>query len=119
MKIREILLLIVGFVMLGLGALLITDATSGGVFVFPFFFVGDAMLAPILIIFSLAIMLAFFCWANSQYTEDARFSKYQEPRLGVLRIGSICQVCGNPLPENASFCSACGSGVDQEYSDSF
>ncbi|MFW9770106.1 MAG: zinc-ribbon domain-containing protein [Candidatus Thorarchaeota archaeon] len=31
----------------------------------------------------------------------------------------MCQVCGSPLPENASFCSACGSSVDRNYHDSF
>ena len=105
--------------MLGVGTLLVTDSVSGGVFVFPFFFVGDATLAPIMIIFSLVIVVAFFCWANSQFISDARFSKYQEPKMGVLRIGSMCQVCGNPLPENASFCTACGSSVEHDYSDSF
>ncbi|MFW9812014.1 MAG: zinc ribbon domain-containing protein [Candidatus Thorarchaeota archaeon] len=114
MKIRELLLFVIGFVMVSVGALLITDSSSGGVFVFPFFFVGDALLAPIIIIISLVTMLAFFYWANSQFTGDARFSKYQDPSLGVLKIESMCQVCGSPLPENASFCSACGSSVDRD-----
>jgi uncharacterized membrane protein len=111
-KIRELLILVIGLVMLGLGLLLISDSASGGVFVFPFFFIGDATLAPIMIIVSLTIMVVFFWWANSQFTEDARFSKYQKQRMGVLKIGSMCQVCGNPVPENAAFCSACGSSVD-------
>jgi hypothetical protein len=115
-KIRELLLLVVGFVMLSLGALLVTNSGSGGVFVFPFFFFGDPSLAPIIMIFSLVIIAIFFWWANNQYPEDARFSKYQEPRMGVLKIGSMCQVCGNPLPENASFCPSCGSSVDHDYS---
>ncbi|MGY5865243.1 MAG: zinc ribbon domain-containing protein [Candidatus Thorarchaeota archaeon] len=120
MKIRELLLLVVGIVMLGLGALLVTNSGSGGVFVFPFFFFfGDPALAPIMVIFSLVIIVIFFWWANSNYPEDQRFSKYQEPRVGVLKIGSMCQVCGNPLPENASFCSSCGSSVDLGGNESF
>lgn len=119
MKIRELLLLVVGFVMLGFGALLVTNSISGGIFVFPFFFFGDPALVPIMVIFSLVIIVVFFWWANSNYPEDARFSKYQEPRVGVLKIGSMCQVCGNPLPENASFCSSCGSDVELGGNESY
>ncbi|MHA2078052.1 MAG: zinc ribbon domain-containing protein [Candidatus Thorarchaeota archaeon] len=119
MKIRELLLLVVGFIMLGLGALLVTNSGSGGIFVFPFFFFGDLALAPIMVIFSLVIIVVFFWWANSNYPEDARFSKYEEPRMGVLKIGSMCQVCGNPLPENASFCSSCGSSLSHGDNESF
>ena len=112
------MLLIVGFVMLGIGAALLSNSGEGVFFVFPFFFSGDtSFLVPSLVIISLAIIMFFFWWSNSQYPEDARFTKYQQPRKGVLKIGSMCQFCGNPLPENAAFCSSCGSQVEHGIND--
>jgi hypothetical protein len=117
------MLLIVGFIMLGIGVALLTGSGGGGFFVFPFFFFsGDTgFLMPVLIIASLVIMMFFFWWANNKYPEDARFTKYQDQINGTLKIGSICQFCGSLLPENAMFCSACGNQVDDGFSnnDSF
>ncbi len=109
---RDLLLLVLGFIMLGLGTAFLAIFGEGGFFVFPFFFFGDPGLFPVMVIFSLAIMILFFWWANNQYPEDARFAKYQKPKEDVLRIGSLCKLCGSPMPENAAFCSSCGSQVD-------
>ncbi|MHA2046275.1 MAG: zinc ribbon domain-containing protein [Candidatus Thorarchaeota archaeon] len=109
MNIRESLIFVVGLIMLVLGTLLVTNTLNGGFFVFPFFFFGDTTFAPFLVIISLTIMVIFFWWANSQYPDDTRISKDWESRRGVLKIGSICKFCGSPMPEDASFCSSCGS----------
>lgn len=114
---RELLLLVLGFVMVGLGVTLLTIFGEGGFFVFPFFFVGDPRLAPLMVIFGLAIMILFFWWANNQYPEDARFAKFQSPKEGVMKIDSLCKFCDSPMPENATFCSSCGSKVEYGFSD--
>ena len=115
MKIRDLLIFVVGSIMLGVGVLLVTGTLNGGFFVFPFFVIGDITLAPFLVIFSLTIMVIFFWWGNSQYSDDARISKDSGTRRGVLKIGSICKFCGSPMPEDASFCSSCGSSVEYNY----
>ncbi|MFW9807796.1 MAG: zinc ribbon domain-containing protein [Candidatus Thorarchaeota archaeon] len=117
MKLREILILVTGFVMLGVGVAILAVFGESGFFVFPFFFIGDPAIGPFLVIFSLALVILFFWWANSQYPEDARFVKYQRSREEFLKIGGQCQICGNPLPEKAVFCSACGSEVKFDFSD--
>jgi len=114
---RELLLLVLGIIMLGLGMTLLAIFGEGNFFVFPFFFVGDPGLVPLMVIFSLAIMILFFWWANNHYPEDARFAKYQSQKEGVLKIGSRCKFCESPVPENAAFCSSCGSQVEYGYSD--
>jgi len=114
---RELLILGLGFVMLGMGAAVLAIFGEGGFFVFPFFFFGDLGLVPFIVIFSLVIMMFFFWWANNQYPEDARFVKYQGPREGFLKIGSPCQFCGSPMPENAAFCSSCGSQKERSFGD--
>ncbi len=114
---RELLLLVLGFIMLGIGTALLAIFGEGGFFVFPFFFFGDPGIVPLMVILSLGIMILFFWWANNQYPEDARFDKYQGPKEEVLRIGSLCKLCGSPMPENAAFCSSCGSQVDYDFSD--
>ncbi|MFW9793724.1 MAG: zinc ribbon domain-containing protein [Candidatus Thorarchaeota archaeon] len=121
LRLREFWLVIIGFIMLGLGvALLARSGTGFSFFVFPFFFIGDSgLFIPLVIVSSLMVMILFFWWVNSQFPEDARFLKYQEPQEGVLKIVSQCQFCGSPLPENASFCSSCGSQVEQGLDDTF
>ncbi len=114
---RYLLLLVLGFIMLGLGTAFLAIFGEGGFFVFPFFFFGDPGLFPVMVIFSLAIMILFFWWANNQYPEDARFAKYQGPTDEVLRIGSLCKLCRSPMPEKAAFCSSCGSQVEHGFSD--
>ncbi len=111
------MIIILGFIMLGMGVVLLSDSGQGVFFVFPFFFFGDAGFVPFAIIFSLMVLLLFFWWANYQYPEDARFKRYQSPRQEFLKVGSQCQFCGSPMPENASFCSSCGNQVEYGFSD--
>ena len=108
-------LITIGFIILGLGIALLNLGESVTFFVFPFFFAGD--LAPVLMISTLFIML-MICWGvNKKWVDDARFDQPHEPRQAYLRVAASCQFCGNPLPENAAFCSSCGNSVNQEFGD--
>ena len=115
MKYRNLYLITIGFIILGLGIALLNRGGSGTFFIFPFFFVGD--LAPVLVIPMLFVVMMFFWRINKNWMEDARFSEDQEQRPAYLRVGSSCQFCGNPLPENASFCSSCGNTVERDFGD--
>ncbi|MFW9982915.1 MAG: zinc-ribbon domain-containing protein [Candidatus Thorarchaeota archaeon] len=117
MEIREISILALGVIMLGIGVAILAIFGDSGFFVFPFFFVGASGVIPFFVIFSLTIMVLFFWWANSQYTEDARFVKYTHPREEFLKIGGLCQNCGSPIPQKAAFCSVCGSEVEIDLSE--
>jgi hypothetical protein len=108
-------LITIGFIILGLGVALLDRGGGGTFFIFPFFFTGD--LAPFLMISTLFIIMMFFWWVNKNWMEDSRFVQSQESRPVYLRVGASCQFCGNPLPENATFCSSCGNSVEQDFGD--
>ncbi|MFW9787639.1 MAG: zinc ribbon domain-containing protein [Candidatus Thorarchaeota archaeon] len=111
---RDLVIITIGFIILGLGVALLNRGDGTFFFVFPFFFVGD--LAPILAVISLFVMMMCFWWVNKRWIEDARFAQPQG-RPTYLRVSSICQFCGNPIPENAAFCSACGNPVERTFGE--
>jgi hypothetical protein len=113
MKMRDLYVITIGFIILGLGIALLNHGGSGTFFIFPFFVTGD--LAPLLVIPMLFMMMMFFWWINKNWMEDARFAQYSEQKPVYLRVSSSCQFCGSPLPENAVYCSSCGSNVEREY----
>lgn len=115
MKYRDLYLITIGFIILGLGVALLNLGESSTFFIFPFFFTGS--LAPVLMISTLFIMMMFFWWANKNWVDDARFTQSHEQRSVYLRVDASCQFCGNPLPENAAFCSSCGNPVEQNFGD--
>lgn len=116
-RMSELMLVIVGFIALGLGLVILASSGQGTFYIFPFFvFSGSGLLASLGLI-GLLFLIMFFFWANNRYPEDARFAKYQIPSRSYLRVGSQCQVCGSPIPENAAFCPSCGSQVESNFSD--
>ena len=108
-------LITIGFIILGLGVALLNLGESVTFFIFPFFFAGE--LAPFIMISTLFIMMMVCWWANKNWEDDARFGQSLEPRQSYLRVDASCQFCGNPLPENAAFCSSCGNSVEQHFGD--
>jgi hypothetical protein len=110
---RELFVITLGFIILGIGMALLSLGEDTTFFIFPFFFAGD--LAPIFMIVTLFIIM-IFCWKiNSSWNSDARFTNFQGQKQHYIRIGSLCHVCGTPLPENAAFCSSCGASVRNEF----
>ena len=114
-KYRDLYLITIGFIILGLGVTLLSRGESITFFIFPFFFEG--YLAPILMVSSLFIVMMFFWWANKNWLDDARFAQSHEPKPTYLRVDSSCQFCGNPLPVKAAFCSSCGNSVERSFED--
>ena len=116
LKYRDLYLVTIGFIILGLGVALLNRGGSITFFIFPFFLAGD--LAPILMVSSLFIVMMFFWWVNKNWMDDTRFTQSHEPKLNYLRVDASCQFCGNPLPVKAAYCSSCGNSVDRGIKDS-
>lgn len=110
---RELYIITIGFIILGIGVALLNLGEDSTFFIFPFFFAGN--LAPVLMISTLFVMMMCFWWVNKNWAEDARFNQSHDQRHAYLRVGASCQFCGNPLPENATYCSSCGNPVDQDF----
>ena len=115
MENRDLIIITVGFIVLGLGVALLNLGENSFFFVFPFFFAGS--LAPVMIVVTLFMMMMCSWWVNKGWVVDARFASRQESRPVYLRVDSSCQFCGNPLPENAAYCSACGSQVERSLGE--
>ncbi|MFX1483428.1 MAG: zinc ribbon domain-containing protein [Promethearchaeota archaeon] len=117
MRTRGLMLVFLGFIVLGMGMAVLASSGQGTFFIFPFFFFGESGLITSLGLIGLLFLMVFFFWANSRYPEDVRFSKYHEPSRSYLRVGSQCKICGSPVPENAEFCPSCGSKVEYSLRD--
>lgn len=115
MEIRDLYIITIGFIILGIGVALLNLGEGSTFFVFPFFFSGN--LAPVLMISTLFIMMMCFWWVNKNWAEDARFGQPHVPRSVYLRVEGSCRFCGNPLPEDALYCASCGNSVERHYGD--
>ncbi|MFX1559495.1 MAG: hypothetical protein ACFFBL_02795 [Promethearchaeota archaeon] len=113
MENRDLFIITIGFIILGLGLALLDFGEGSTFFVFPFLFGGN--LAPVLMLSTLFIMMMCFWWINKNWTEDARFLQSHGSRATYLRVSSSCPLCGAPLPENADYCFSCGNPVDGHY----
>ena len=113
MKNRNMYLITIGFIILGLGIALLNLGESVTFFIFPFFFTGN--LAPVITISTLFVMMMVFWWINKNGVDDARFAQSDEPGPAYLRVDASCQFCRNPLPENAALCSSCGNSVERDF----
>ena len=102
---RDMYIITIGFIILGLGVALLNLGESVTFFIFPFFFAGD--LAPVFVISTLFIMMMACWWVNKNWSDAARFSHSLEPRQAYLRVDVSCQFCGN----------SCGNSVEQEFGD--
>jgi hypothetical protein len=112
---RDLYVITIGFIILGLGVTLLNLGEGSTFFIFPFFFTGN--LAPVLMLSVLFIMMMCFWWVNKNWTEDARFIESSGQRAVYLRVSASCQMCGSPLPQDAAYCSSCGTPVEQYYGD--
>ncbi|MHA2353486.1 MAG: hypothetical protein ACXABX_10240, partial [Candidatus Thorarchaeota archaeon] len=83
MENRDLYMITIGFIILGLGVALLNLGESSTFFIFPFFFAGD--LAPVLMISTLFIMMMCFWWTNKNWVEDERIVQPQEPKSVYLR----------------------------------
>ncbi|MHA3963724.1 MAG: hypothetical protein AM325_009305 [Candidatus Thorarchaeota archaeon SMTZ1-45] len=113
MKYREVYLITVGFIILGLGVALLNIGEESTFFIFPFFFTGP--LAPVMMISTLFVIMMCFWWVNKNWVEDARYAQIDNSRLVYLRVNAVCRFCGNPLPENAVYCYSCGNSVEEQF----
>jgi len=112
---RDLYKITIGFILVGLGLALLNQGSGATFFIFPFFFTGE--LAPYMMIATLFVIMMCFWWANKNWQEDARFDQPFEQRQTYLRVGATCRFCGNPLPENAVYCSVCGNTVKVDYGE--
>lgn len=113
MKNRELYLITIGFIILGLGVALLSNGEGISFFIFPFFFTGP--LAPVLMLTTLFVIMMCFWWVNRNWAEDARYAHLTESQSVYLRADTLCRFCGNPLPENAVYCYSCGNAVEEQF----
>ena len=117
MKEKHLVIIVIGFVLLGMGmAMLVLGSTgeqTGFVFVFPF--VTTSGLGPVADVVILIITLGIALW----FVKGVAFLVLKggvenETRLHTryLRVNSLCDHCENPLPSQASFCPFCGRPID-------
>ncbi|MFX0108648.1 MAG: zinc ribbon domain-containing protein [Candidatus Hodarchaeota archaeon] len=107
-------LICIGLVVLvsGLAILagLLLNQTNFTFFVFPFFFFGNVDL-PILILIN-AVFIGIFLIFLRMLARDGLWNEMNLPYEKTpvfLRVKGICDYCGEPIPEKASFCPSCGS----------
>jgi len=112
---RDLYVITIGFIILGLGVSLLNLGESSTFFIFPFFFTGN--FAPVFMLSVLFVMIMCFWWVNKNWTEDARFLDSSGQRPVYLRVNASCQICGSPLPQDAAYCSSCGTPVEWDSGD--
>lgn len=112
MRLKELYVIALGFIILGLGISLLNLGDGSYFFIFPFFIAGD--LAPFIMLSTLFIVMMCFWWANKNWVDDARYSSPLKQKPSYLRVETSCHFCGNPLPERAVFCYSCGNPVEEE-----
>lgn len=115
MQIRDLYVIVIGFIILGLGIALLNPGGGTSFFIFPFFFAGG--LAPVLMLATLFLMMMCFWQVNRSWREDERFLQSHETGPAYLRVGSRCQFCDSPIPENAGYCPACGNPVERQHGE--
>ena len=108
---RDLYIITIGFIILGLGVALLSLGEDTTFFIFPFFFAGN--LAPLLMLSFLFITMMCFWWVNKNWTDDARFKQSRDPKPVYLRVSTSCQLCGSPLPQDAAYCFSCGNPVER------
>jgi hypothetical protein len=113
-RVDQILLL--GFILVFLGITFIVlgqETASGFVFVFPFFFFGDAN--PLFVIPLIIMGVVMFCLLmkpNFASFVDYRTEKRTGPTDQYVRIGELCMFCGGPVPERSEYCPSCGNSLE-------
>jgi len=111
-------LLLSGFLFITLGILLLWSTSTlseGGVFfIFPFFFFGGSDILGLVIVLTLALVFFIIVLrASSMVVQQVDSQTHLSVRDNFIPIGSQCVHCSKPIPINASFCSFCGSPVEQ------
>jgi hypothetical protein len=116
-KEKYLVIIVIGFVLLGMGmamlALSSTGEQTGFVFVFPF--VITSGLGPVAEVVILIITLGIALWfvKGIVYLVQRRgFENGTRLHTRYLRVDSLCDHCESPLPSQASFCPICGRPID-------
>jgi len=117
MKEKYLVIIVIGFVLLGTGmamlALSSTGEQTGFVFVFPF--VITSGLGPVAEVVILIITLGIALWFVKgivYLVQRGGFENSTRLHTRYLRVASLCAHCESPLPSQASFCPICGRPID-------
>lgn len=116
-KEKYLVIIVIGFVLLGMGmamlALSSTGEQTGFVFVFPF--VITSGLGPVAEVVILIITLGIALWFAKgvlDLVQNGGFEDGTRLHTRYLRVDSLCDHCEGPLPSQASFCPGCGRPID-------
>ncbi len=112
-------LVIAGFITIFIGlAILAFSSVSPGdgfFFVFPFFFFSGSNAAIGLLIVGAMFVVILYLMRTLQastMTEARRNAPQDRPKY--VKLTKVCDFCGEPVPEGASFCPSCGSPSQRE-----
>ncbi|NOR39551.1 MAG: hypothetical protein GQ580_08185 [Candidatus Thorarchaeota archaeon] len=117
MKEKYLVIIVIGFVLLGTGmamlALSSTSEQTGFVFAFPFVITSglDSVVEVVMLIITLGITL-WFAKGVVDLVQKGGFENGARLHTRYLRVDSLCDHCESPLPSQASFCPICGRPID-------
>ncbi|MHA1587447.1 MAG: hypothetical protein ACTSV9_01600 [Candidatus Thorarchaeota archaeon] len=105
----------IGFVLLGMGMAMLTLSSTGEQtgFVFPFVIISG--LGPVAEVVILIITLGIALWfvKGAVYLiQKGGFENGARLHTRYLRVDSLCDHCESPLPSQAFFCPICGKPID-------
>ncbi len=116
-KEKHLVIIVIGFILLGMGtamlALSSTGEQTGFVIVFPFVITNS--LGPVAEVVILIITLGIALWfvkGLAYLVQKGGFENGARLHPRYLRVDSLCAHCESPLPSQASFCPTCGRPID-------
>ena len=116
-KEKHHVIIVIGFVLLGMGMAMLALSSAGEqtgfVFAFPFIITSglDPIFEVVILIITLGIVL-WFVKGVVHLVQKGGFEKGTRLHTRYLRVDSLCDHCEGPLPSQASFCPICGSPID-------
>ncbi|MFQ5832313.1 MAG: zinc ribbon domain-containing protein [Candidatus Thorarchaeota archaeon] len=117
-------LVIAGFITVFIGLVILAFSSvspgEGFFFVFPFFFFAGSNAAIGLLLVGAIFVLIFYFIRTLQVstTTEAQWNTRQD-RPSYVRLTKVCDFCGEPVPEGASFCPSCGSPAQRESTSDY
>ncbi len=116
-KEKHLVIIVIGFVLLGMGmatlALSSTGEQTGFVFAFPFVIISglDPVVEVVILVITLGIAL-WFVKGAMHLVQKRGFENGTRLHTRYHRVDSLCDYCESPLPSQASFCPICGRPID-------
>ncbi len=109
MKNRELMLIVLGIILIGMGVGLFVlsspESFHSVFYIFPFIFFTTSGNSGLLVLIILIVSLAVFSLIIMKQFSDSFF---------LQTSMSTCRFCEEPIPQNSRFCPRCGKHIETE-----